>query len=181
MARRMTLEGAKVKMVLELMPYSGGLFAQHSAVPRRLWHTLRLSHTVSALHGKERLSGVTVAAVGKDLKPIARHGGIRAVRHIAAFGGVIPENELSHGLGLLIDPVTGRAGSGQRHADDSPRSIPHAAYAVQVHGTLRTTSAKEAARAGAGKPPNTAGARSQSSITNTTRGTGVKVCSATAH
>ena len=70
MARRMTVEGAHVKMVLELMPFSGGLKRNIVQCLDDFNIPLKLSHTVVEVHGKERLEGVTIAQVDEHLKPI---------------------------------------------------------------------------------------------------------------
>lgn len=71
MARRMTLEGAKVKVVAELMPYSGGLKRNIVQCLDDFGIPLKLSHTVVKIDGKERVTGITLAKVGSDRKPIA--------------------------------------------------------------------------------------------------------------
>ena len=71
MARRMTLEGAKVHAVCELMPYSGGLARNIEQCLNDFNIPLKLSHTVVEIHGKERLTGVTIAKVDENKKPIA--------------------------------------------------------------------------------------------------------------
>ena len=70
MARRMTLEGAKVKVVAELMPYSGGLKRNIVQCLDDYGIPLKLSHTVVKIDGKERVTGITLAQVGPDRKPI---------------------------------------------------------------------------------------------------------------
>ena len=70
MARRMTLEGAKVKVVAELMPYSGGLKRNIVQCLDDYGIPLKLSHTVVDIEGKERVTGITLAEVGPDRKPI---------------------------------------------------------------------------------------------------------------
>jgi NADPH-dependent 2,4-dienoyl-CoA reductase/sulfur reductase-like enzyme len=171
MARRMTLEGAKVKMVLELMPYSGGLLRNIVQCLDDFGIPLRLSHTVSALHGKERLSGVTVAAVGKDLKPIAGTEEYVPCDTLLLSVGLIPENELSRGLGLLIDPVTG----GPVVDSDMQTTAPGVfacGNAVQVHDLADNVS-EEAARAGRAAAEYCRRAQSKQHY-NTYAGTGVR-------
>ena len=70
MARRMTLEGAKVKAVCELMPYSGGLARNIEQCLNDFDIPLKLSHTVVEIHGDKRLTGVTIAKVDSNRKPI---------------------------------------------------------------------------------------------------------------
>ena len=106
MARRMTLEGAKVKMVCELMPYSGGLQRNIVQCLEDFDIPLKLSHTVVQIHGRERLEGVTVAAVDESLKPIPETMEYIPCDTLLLSVGLIPENELSEQAGIKIDPVT---------------------------------------------------------------------------
>lgn len=106
MARRMTLEGAKVEMVCELLPYSGGLTRNIVQCLDDYNIPLKLSHTIVDIHGKERLEGITVAQVNENRKPI-----IETVQYVACDTlllsvGLIPENELSREANIEIDPVT---------------------------------------------------------------------------
>lgn len=106
MARRMTLEGAKVKMVCELMPYSGGLTRNIVQCLEDFGIPLKLSCTVVATHGKDRLEGVTIAKVGADLKPIPGTEEYVPCDTLLLSVGLIPENELSKNTGLALDRVT---------------------------------------------------------------------------
>lgn len=106
MARRMTLEGAKVKAVCELMPYSGGLTRNIVQCLEDFGIPLRLSCTVVATHGKERLEGVTVANVDEYLKPIPGTEEYIPCDTLMLSVGLIPENELSKNAGITLDPVT---------------------------------------------------------------------------
>ncbi len=146
MARRMTLEGASVKMVLELMPFSGGLVRNIVQCLDDFDIPLRLSHTVTSIHGKERLEGVTVAAVDADLKPIPGTEEYVPCDTLLLSVGLIPENELSRGIGIEIHPVTG----GPVVDSDMQTSCPGVfacGNAVQVHDLADNVS-EEAARAG---------------------------------
>ncbi len=107
MARRMTLEGAHVKLVAELMPYSGGLKRNIVQCLDDFGIPLKLSHTVVDIHGRERVEGVTIAEVGADLKPIAGTEEYYPCDTLLLSCGLIPENELSRGIGVGIHPVTG--------------------------------------------------------------------------
>ena len=100
MARRMTLEGAKVKVVAELMPYSGGLKRNIVQCLDDYGIPLKLSHTVVDIHGKERVEGVTLAKVDEQLKPIPGTEEYIACDTLLLSCGLIPENELSQGLGV---------------------------------------------------------------------------------
>lgn len=106
MARRMTLEGAKVKVVAELMPYSGGLKRNIVQCLDDFGIPLKLSHTVIDIDGKERVKGVTLAEVGKNGKPIAGTEEYIPCDTLLLSVGLIPENELSRGIGVELSPVT---------------------------------------------------------------------------
>lgn len=106
MARRMTLEGAKVLVVAELLPYSGGLKRNIVQCLNDFDIPLKLSHTVVNIEGKERVSGVTIAEVGPDRKPIPGTEIHYDCDTLLLSCGLIPENELSRGMGVDISPVT---------------------------------------------------------------------------
>ena len=106
MARRMTLEGAKVKAVCELMPYSGGLTRNIVQCLEDFGIPLRLSCTVIATHGKDRLEGVTVANVDQHLQPIPGTEEYIPCDTLMLSVGLIPENELSKNAGIELDRVT---------------------------------------------------------------------------
>lgn len=107
MARRMSFEGAKVKAVLELLPYSSGLKRNIVQCLDDYNIPLKLSHTVVRIHGKERLEGVTIARVGADRKPIKETEEYIACDTLLLSVGLIPENELSRKAGIALSPVTG--------------------------------------------------------------------------
>ncbi len=109
MARRMTLEGAKVKAVCELMPYSGGLARNIQQCLHDFSIPLKLSHTVTEIHGRERLTGVTIAEVDADRRPIPGTEEYISCDTLLLSVGLIPENELSLCAGIALDPVTGGA------------------------------------------------------------------------
>ena len=106
MARRMTLEGAKVKVVAELMPYSGGLKRNIVQCLDDFGIPLKLSHTVIDIEGKHRVSAVTIAEVGADRKPIRGTEERYTCDTLLLSCGLIPENELSKGAGIALSPVT---------------------------------------------------------------------------
>lgn len=106
MARRMTLEGAKVKVVAELMPYSGGLKRNIAQCLHDFDIPLKLSHTVIDIAGKERVEGVTLARVDEHLKPIPGTEEYIPCDTLLLSVGLIPENELSGALGVEMNPVT---------------------------------------------------------------------------
>ena len=106
MARRMTLEGAKVKLVAELMPYSGGLKRNIVQCLDDFGIPLRLSHTVVDIEGKEHITAVTIAEVGADRKPIKGTEERYTCDTLLLSCGLIPENELSTSAGVQLSPVT---------------------------------------------------------------------------
>jgi NADPH-dependent 2,4-dienoyl-CoA reductase/sulfur reductase-like enzyme len=106
MARRMTLEGAKVKVVAELMPYSGGLKRNIVQCLDDFGIPLKLSHTVVDIRGKERLTGITLAQVDGKGKPIPGTEEDYSCDTLLLSCGLIPENELSRSIGVDMEPVT---------------------------------------------------------------------------
>ena len=106
MARRMTLEGAKVKVVAELMPYSGGLKRNIVQCLDDFGIPLKLSHTVVEVHGKERVEGITLAQVDSNNKPIPGTEEFYSCDTLLLSVGLIPENELSRGMGVEMSPIT---------------------------------------------------------------------------
>ncbi len=106
MARRMTLEGAHVKAVCELMPYSSGLARNIEQCLNDFDIPLRLSHTVVKLHGKERLTGVTIAKVDEKRVPIKETYEFIPCDTLLLSCGLIPENELTKGVGADLSGVT---------------------------------------------------------------------------
>ncbi len=106
MARRMTMEGAEVKAVAELMPYSGGLKRNIVQCLDDYNIPLKLSHTVVEIKGKERVEGVILAQVDEKRKPIPGTEEEYECDTLLISCGLIPENELSTALGVTINPVT---------------------------------------------------------------------------
>ena len=106
MARRMTLEGAKVKVVAELMPRSGGLKRNIVQCLDDFGIPLKLSHTVVDIKGKERVEGVVLAQVDDNLKPIPGTEEFYSCDTLLLSVGLIPENELSRGMGVEINSTT---------------------------------------------------------------------------
>ena len=102
----MTFEGAKVKVVAELMPYSGGLKRNIVQCLDDYGIPLKLSHTVVDIKGKERLEGVTLAEVDKNGKPIPGTEEEYSCDTLLLSVGLIPENELSRGMGVEMSRVT---------------------------------------------------------------------------
>lgn len=106
MARRLTLEGAHVKLVAELLPKSGGLQRNIVQCLEDFDIPLKLQHTVVGIHGKERLTGVTLAQVDEKGKPIAGTEEEIPCDTLLLSVGLIPENELSREAGVKINPKT---------------------------------------------------------------------------
>ena len=106
MARRMTLEGAKVQVVAELMPYSGGLKRNIVQCLDDFGIPLKLSHTVIDIEGKERVEAVTIAEVGPDRKPIPGSEIRYECDTLLLSCGLLPENELSRSAGVELSPIT---------------------------------------------------------------------------
>lgn len=107
MARRMTLEGAKVKACIELMPHSCGLKRNIVQCLDDFDIPLKLSHTVINIHGKDRLEGVTIAKVDSNRKPIKGTEEYIICDTLLLSVGLLPENELSRNAKVMISKVTG--------------------------------------------------------------------------
>ena len=106
MARRMTLEGAHVNVVAELMPYSGGLKRNIVQCLDDYGIPLKLSHTVVKIHGKKRVEGVTLAQVDAQAKPIPGTEEFYPCDTLLLSVGLLPENELSRQAEVPLSPVT---------------------------------------------------------------------------
>ncbi len=106
MARRMTLEGAQVQVVAELMPYSGGLKRNIVQCLDDYDIPLKLSHTVIDIKGKKRVEGVTLARVDENRRPIPGTEEYYECDTLLLSCGLIPENELSSQMGVELNPVT---------------------------------------------------------------------------
>lgn len=146
MARRMTFEGAKVKVVAELMPYSGGLKRNIVQCLDDYGIPLKLSHTVVDIRGKERVEGVTIAEVGKNGKPVSGTEQYYSCDTLLLSVGLIPENELSRGMGIQMNTVT----SGANVNESLETSIPGVfacGNVLHVHDLVDFVS-EEAAAAG---------------------------------
>ena len=106
MARRMTLEGAKVEVVAELMPYSGGLKRNIVQCLDDYGIPLKLSHTVVDIEGKDHVTGITIAQVDDNKKPIKGTEDHYDADTLLLSCGLLPENELTRGIGASMCPVT---------------------------------------------------------------------------
>ena len=109
MARRMTLEGAHVKAVCELMPYSSGLSRNIAQCLDDFGIPLKLSHTVVGIDGKDRVEAVTISRVDENLKPILGTEERIECDTLMLSVGLIPENEVSKGAGIDFDSITSGA------------------------------------------------------------------------
>lgn len=109
MARRMTLEGASVKAVVELMPYSGGLKRNIVQCLDDYGIPLLLSHTITEVLGRNRVEGVKIAQVNENRMPIPETERLIPCDTLLLSVGLLPENELSKMAGVILSPVTGGA------------------------------------------------------------------------
>ncbi|MBP5209345.1 MAG: FAD-dependent oxidoreductase [Clostridia bacterium] len=146
MARRMTLEGAHVHAVCELLPYSGGLARNIEQCLHDFDIPLRLSHTVVRLHGQKRLTGVTIARVDENRRPVPGTEEHIPCDTLLLSCGLIPENELTKGAGIPLDRVTGGAVVDQDRMTGIP-GVFACGNVLQVHDLVDYVS-EEAAVAG---------------------------------
>lgn len=147
MARRMTLEGAHVQAVFELMPYPSGL-------PRNIVQCLDdyniplyLSHTVTEIHGRDRLTGVTISEVDANRRPIPGTEKEYKCDTLILSVGLIPENKLLEDAGIAIDPHTNGAVVDENLQTNVP-GVFSAGNVLHVHDLVDYVS-EEAAAAGA--------------------------------
>ena len=148
MARRMSYEGAKVEAVCEVMPYSGGLTRNIVQCLEDFNIPLYLSTTVVQIHGRERLEGVTIAQVDEKRQPIEETKRYIPCDTLLLSVGLIPENELTRGAGIPIDPVTNGAIVDENCQTGVP-GIFACGNVLQVHDLVDYVS-EEAERAGLG-------------------------------
>lgn len=106
MARRMTLEGAKVQAVLEIMPYSNGLTRNIAQCLNDFNIPLKLNYTIYSIHGKERVNSITAIKVNKNLEPIKGTEEFIKCDTVLLSVGLIPENEISKKIGINLDRMT---------------------------------------------------------------------------
>ncbi len=148
MARRMTLEGAKVEAVCEIMPYSGGLVRNIVQCLEDYGIPLYLSHTVCCIHGKERVTGVTIAQVDENRNVVSGSERYIPCDTLLLSCGLIPENELTSGAGILIDNITKGAVVNQDRQTEI-EGIFSCGNVLQVHDLVDYVS-DEAEKAGKG-------------------------------
>jgi NADPH-dependent 2,4-dienoyl-CoA reductase/sulfur reductase-like enzyme len=156
MARRLTLEGAKVEAVVEIMPWPGGLIRNEVQCLHDFGIPLLLEHTVTFIHGESRLEGVTVSRVDSKRVPVPGTERFIPCDCLLLSAGLIPENELSRKAGVQLDPLTG----GPVVDEDRQTSVPGlfaGGNVVQVHDLVdwvsweAETAGRAAARYAAGR------------------------------
>ena len=172
MARRMSYEGAKVEAVCEVMPYSGGLTRNIVQCLEDFGIPLYLSTTVVQIHGKERLEGVTIAQVDERRQPIEETKRYIPCDTLLLSVGLIPENELTRGAGIPIDPVTNGAIVDENCQTEIP-GIFACGNVLQVHDLVDYVS-EEAERAGLGAVKYIAGQLDAEKTVETKPGYGVR-------
>lgn len=151
MARRLTLEGAKVECVAELMNYCGGLARNVAQCLNDFDIPLLLSHTVTDILGKKRVEGVKISQVDENRRPIPSTERIVPCDTLLLSVGLIPENELAREAGVVIDPVTGGAVVDQ-YNQTTAEGIFACGNALQVHDLVdNVTLEAEAAGAAAAR------------------------------
>ena len=146
MARRMTLEGAHVKCVAELLPYSGGLKRNIVQCLHDFDIPLKLSHTVVDIQGRERVEAVTIAEVGPDRKPVPGTEETIPCDTLLLSVGLLPENELSESAGVPLDRITGGPVVNESLETEVP-GVFACGNVLHVHDLVDFVS-EEAARAG---------------------------------
>lgn len=172
MARRMSLEGAKVEAVCEVMPYSGGLTRNIVQCLEDFGIPLYLSTTVVQIHGKGRLEGVTVAQVDAGRKPIDGTQRYIPCDTLLLSVGLIPENELTRMAGIPMDPVT----NGALVDEDCQTQVPGifaCGNVLQVHDLVDYVS-EESERAGRGAAKLVVGQLKKDAQITTSPGNGVR-------
>lgn len=147
MARRLTLEGAQVLRVCEVMPYSGGLARNIAQCLDDFGIPLYLSHTVTEIRGRDRVESVVIAEVDENRNPIAGTEEVVECDTLLLSVGLIPENELTRGAGIEMDPVTGGAVVNQFMETSAP-GVFACGNVLQVHDLVDFVT-EESRRAGA--------------------------------
>lgn len=132
MARRMTLEGAKVLAVCEIMPYSSGLKRNIAQCLEDFGIPLYLNHTITKIEGEKRVTGVEVSAVDGNKQPIAGTEMHFDCDTVLFSVGLIPENELTKGAGIALSPKT-RGAEVSQTRETSAEGIFACGNVLQVH------------------------------------------------
>ena len=172
MARRMSLEGAKVEAVCEIMPYSGGLTRNIVQCLEDYNIPLYLSTTVAEIHGRERLEGVTIAAVDANRQPIESTKRYIPCDTLLLSCGLIPENELTVGAGINIDRITSGAVVDQNRQTET-EGVFACGNVLQVHDLVDYVS-DEAEIAGKGAAKYVMGQKASGETVITKAGNGVR-------
>lgn len=172
MARRMSLEGAKVEAVCELMPYSGGLTRNIVQCLEDFNIPLYLSTTVCEIHGDRRLEGVTIAEVDENRRVIEETKRYIPCDTLLLSVGLIPENELTRAAGIPIDPLTNGA-IVDEHRETEVKGIFACGNVLQVHDLVDYVS-DEAEIAGVSAAELVLNGRTDGTAVNTAAGNGVR-------
>ena len=172
MARRMTLGGAKVEAVCEIMPYSGGLTRNIVQCLEDFGIPLYLSHTVAQIHGQDRVEGVTIAEVDERRRVKPETARYIECDTLLLSVGLIPENELTRAAGIPIDPITNGAIVNERRETEIP-GIFACGNVLQVHDLVDFVS-EEAEIAGRGAAEFVRGATKSAQVVCTRAGDGVR-------
>lgn len=173
MARRLTLEGAQVLRVCEVMPYSGGLARNIAQCLDDFGIPLYLSHTVTEIRGRDRVESVVIAEVDENRNPIAGTEEVVECDTLLLSVGLIPENELTRGAGIEMDPVTGGAVVNQFMETSAP-GVFACGNVLQVHDLVDFVT-EESRRAGAAAAKSlTDGLRHGGAAIPVRAGTGVR-------
>lgn len=139
MARRLTLEGVEVKAVVEVLPYVGGLIRNEVQCLHDFSIPILLQHTVTEVHGQERVEGVTIAQVDRDWNPVPGTERRLKCDTLLISAGLIPENELSKMAGIELHPITGGPVVDE-HMETSVRGIFTAGNVVHVNDLVDNVS-----------------------------------------
>ncbi len=174
MARRFTLQGAKVEAVAEIMPYSGGLARNIAQCLDDFGIPLLLSHTVVNIEGRGRVEAVTIAEVDEHKKPIKGTEKRYEVDTLLLSVGLIPENEVARSAGVALSPSTKGAAVDEDLAT-SVRGIFACGNALHVHDLVDNVS-EESLRAGASAARFALGGASDDADCAVTNGDGVTGC-----
>ena len=172
MARRMSLEGAKVEAVCELIPYSGGLTRNIVQCLQDYNIPLYLSTTVAEIHGDKRLEGVTIAQVDQNRRVIEETKRYIPCDTLLLSVGLIPENELTRGAGIPLNPVTSGALVDENRQTETD-GIFACGNVLQVHDLVDYVS-DEAEIAGIGAAAYVNGELTNGDTVNTVAGNGVR-------